>query len=190
MIKAYVDYFSQGLAIEYTKDNIIVQVLYVNELWETYGYYGNIYIYIYRYIFIYLSYGFVKETRNGSPPFWPSGFFSGFFFLQCLKPYYVSTAMTFHISPNMFVPTATIYVKSALATLPYASRTCGYWCHGLQVGCLYWHAVAPARGGRPSPPTFRQDRFWDFRWETCSGGSIINVGKIEIFIYFVKNIGG
>ena len=69
MIKAYVDYFSQGLAIEYAKDNIIVQVLYVNELWETYGYYGNIYIYIYRYIFIYLSYGFVKETRNGSPPF-------------------------------------------------------------------------------------------------------------------------
>lgn len=95
--KAYVDYFSQGLAIEYAKDNIIV---------------------------------------------------------QCLKPYYVSTAMTFHISPNMFVPTATIYVKSALATLPYASRTCGYWCHGLQAwflsfapewlwlrGSYYWHII-------------------------------------------------
>ena len=134
MIKAYVDYFSQGLAIEYAKDNIIVQVLYVNELWETYGYYGNIYIYIFIGIFLYI-YGMVYSTRpeTGSFP----GFFPVFFFFQCLKPYYVSTAMTFHISPNMFVPTATIYVKSALATLPYASRTCGYWCHGLQVGCLY-----------------------------------------------------
>ena len=44
--------------------------------------------------------------------------------------------MTFHISSNIFVPTAESYAKSALATLPYARRTCGYWAHGLQVSSL------------------------------------------------------
>ena len=43
--------------------------------------------------------------------------------------------MTFNVSPNIFVPTAESYAKSALATLPYARRTCGYWAHGFQV-CL------------------------------------------------------
>ena len=56
-------------------------------------------------------------------------------------------------------------------------------------------AVAPARGGggRGGRPDRRQDRFWDsakFVEKYVAGGSIINVGKIELFIYFVKNIGG
>ncbi|CAB4012738.1 Inactive hydroxysteroid dehydrogenase 1 [Paramuricea clavata] len=93
--KAYVDHFSQGLCIEYAKDNIVV---------------------------------------------------------QCLKPYYVSTAMTFNVSPNIFVPSADSYAKSALATLPYSRRTCGYWAHGFQAwlfsfcpewlwlrAAYYWH---------------------------------------------------
>ncbi|XP_028399667.1 very-long-chain 3-oxoacyl-CoA reductase-like [Dendronephthya gigantea] len=95
--KAYVDYFSQGLSIEYSQDNIIV---------------------------------------------------------QSLKPYYVSTAMTYSVSPNLFVPTAENYVKSAIATLPYARRSCGYWPHGFQAwlfgfcpewlwlrGAYYWNIL-------------------------------------------------
>ena len=44
--------------------------------------------------------------------------------------------MTFNVSPNVFVPSAETYVKSALATLPYSRRTCGYWSHGFQVRTL------------------------------------------------------
>ena len=55
--------------------------------------------------------------------------------------------MTFHISSNIFVPTAESYAKSALATLPYARRTCGYWSHGFQVGSVRLVKFKTAYGG-------------------------------------------
>ncbi|XP_046859198.1 inactive hydroxysteroid dehydrogenase-like protein 1 isoform X2 [Xenia sp. Carnegie-2017] len=81
--KAYVEYFSQGLSIEYAKDNITI---------------------------------------------------------QCLQPFYVSTAMTYHVTPNIFVPTAESYARNALATLPYARKCCGHYSHGMVIKFL-WRMV-------------------------------------------------
>ena len=63
-------------------------------------------------------------------------------------------------------------------------------CFEQQRNMIWVPPVAPARGGRPPPLFARTFVEKQIRWETCSGGSIINVGKIEFFIYFVKHIGG
>ena len=48
-------------------------------------------------------------------------------------------------------------------------------------GLRRWYTSGAGKGGQPPPsPHFSPGPFL-----TCSGGSIINVGKIEIFIYFV-----
>ena len=39
-------------------------------------------------------------------------------------------------SPNVFIPTATVYARHALATLGWSRETPGYWPHTIQVGIL------------------------------------------------------
>ena len=56
-----------------------------------------------------------------------------FLYPQCLRPYYVSTAMTHHTKPNLAVPSPETFVRSALPTLATSQRNCGYWSHALQV---------------------------------------------------------
>lgn len=45
--------------------------------------------------------------------------------------------MTYHVTPNIFVPTAESYARNALATLPYARKCCGHYSHGIQVPQTY-----------------------------------------------------
>jgi len=51
--------------------------------------------------------------------------------IQEVDPGQVSTEMTKDFAPAPGVPTADVYVASALATLGYSQRTLGYWVHGL-----------------------------------------------------------
>eukprot|EP00112_Aurelia_sp_Birch-Aquarium-sp1_P005305 Seg160.1 transcript_id=Seg160.1/GoldUCD/mRNA.D3Y31 product="Hydroxysteroid dehydrogenase-like protein 1" protein_id=Seg160.1/GoldUCD/D3Y31 len=51
--------------------------------------------------------------------------------IQSVQPFYVSTRMTNFMKPNFLVPDATTFVEHAVKTLPYTTRTFGYWSHGL-----------------------------------------------------------
>jgi len=51
--------------------------------------------------------------------------------IQSVQPFYVSTRMTNFMKPNFLVPDADTYVDHALKTLPFTTRTFGYWSHGL-----------------------------------------------------------
>lgn len=67
---------------------------------------------------------------------------------QCLLPFYVATRMTQYSStlsnPSLFIPTATVYVRHALATLGWSSETPGYWPHSVQV--QHFHLYSPSEG--------------------------------------------
>ncbi|KAK7086262.1 Inactive hydroxysteroid dehydrogenase-like protein 1 [Halocaridina rubra] len=60
--------------------------------------------------------------------------------VQTVNPGYVSTNMTSMSElihrPSLLIPVAKTFVSHALSTLGYASRTCGYWIHGLQAHFL------------------------------------------------------
>lgn len=66
--------------------------------------------------------------------------------IQCLCPYYVTTKINHFndrlLKNNLFVPTPSRYVKSALDTLGIIDNTTGYWPHRLQylfaVMCPVW----------------------------------------------------
>ena len=55
---------------------------------------------------------------------------------QCLMPFYVATRMTSYSStlsnPSMVIPSARTYVRSAMSTLGWSSRTTGYLPHTIQ----------------------------------------------------------
>merc|ERR1712106_1258980 len=50
--------------------------------------------------------------------------------IQEVDPGEVATEMTKDFAPSPGVPSADVYVASALATLGYSQRTMGYWLHG------------------------------------------------------------
>ena len=51
--------------------------------------------------------------------------------MQAVKPFYVSTNMTYRGKPNFFLVHPDVYVRSALCMLGSTHRTYGYWAHGI-----------------------------------------------------------
>ena len=60
---------------------------------------------------------------------------------QCLMPFYVATRMTSYSStlsnPSVVIPSARTYVRHAMATLGWSSRTTGYLPHTIQVSNIF-----------------------------------------------------
>ena len=55
--------------------------------------------------------------------------------IQLVDPGQVKTAMTelFEEQGSWAIPTPSIFVQSAITTLGFSPRTCGYWAHSLKV---------------------------------------------------------
>jgi len=60
--------------------------------------------------------------------------------IQEIDPGQVVTAMTelFEQPPALVAPSAHTFVSSAILTLGYSARTCGYWFHSFMVGSMIW----------------------------------------------------
>ena len=71
---------------------------------------------------------------------------------QSVTPFYVRTPMTRHVADRftgfsrIFYPDASDFAKSAVATIPFARDTMGYWSHALQYYLLSF--LGPSVWGR------------------------------------------
>ncbi len=69
--------------------------------------------------------------------------------VQLVMPFYVRTPLAklvenkFQGLTSVFYPDAHVYAKSAVATIPYARETTGYWSHAIQYLWLsiFWESI-------------------------------------------------